>query len=614
MKRERLIKIIIVALLIFVTFWFGLKPIFLGTQERQIKVQQGNFEKNEYATIVIGSEPEGIASALAAARAGLKTLLITEDEDLGSYLKQSMIAHMDVKPGFITKKTVMLNKGIYEEIFGKFTIGFNAEEYEESIRKLVEHEKNLDIVYGGMLLEAELDEDVLKGILVQQNDGNQYYQGHNFIDATQDGKLLVLCKTPYFKGSKDLGLPGYYAPLEFNFRVTGVDVGALKKSRKTTDLFDAFQLALKSYEKINADTKLISPSFVIQNDNDVVITGLKVYGVDVEDEQAMTEAFKAAEEEARMLTAFIKTVLVAFKDCEYKESPQGFFIPEYRHFEGHYRLTVSDILDNKDFPNKVALSAAPVDAGKYVDQIVEYIVTKPIVYAIPLECLIPSNLDNVLMIGAKGSYTSLAATSAGTLPTQMTIGESAGLISAYSFINGLSPADMLKLTNEQQKALKAYIKKAGIELSDFSESHFIPGTNDKLMDHWAYPYVKILGEYGLIAGGTDNNFRLDYRTSQDVMAVLIKNMILKMAPDSYHLNLDQALKAYEVKTELLGETAAAMVLETLSVPYQQGKALETLKAEDLLPETLIERLTPQGTVTMDVVLGLAVELIKVMKS
>lgn len=617
MKNERLIKNVIVGGLILLTLWFGLKPLLTGTAYKNYTRMNRaglNFEENEYATIVIGSEPEGIASALACARTGLKTLLITQDTDLGSYLKRSMIPKMDPQNGVIDKKKVLLNQGIYKEIFGNFNIGFSGEDYEKTVKKLVETERSLEIIYDSFILEIDQEGDLLKGIVVQQHDGKHYYKARNFIDASQDGQLLVLGKTPYFKGSEDVGIPDFYSPLEFNFCISGVDMEALKKSQKATDFIDEFQWALITYKKISPQTKLQSPSFVSLNENELVITGLKVFNVNIEDEQDMITAYKAAEEEARMLTAFLKSALTAFKDCTYKKSPEAFFIPEYRHFEGRYQLTVSDILENKDFKDKIALCSEAVDAGKFIDKNMEYIVTKPNVYSIPLRSIIPSNFQNVMMIGAKASFTSLAATSAGSLPTRMTIGEAAGLVSAYSFMNDVLPAQFLESSDKDLKALKGYISRGGVKLMDFTENLLIPNTEQKLVDHWTYPYVKSLAEYGLIAGSEDNDFKLDYKASQELFAVLLKNTIIKMAPDYYDLPLDQVFKKHEVKEALTGETAGVIILETLSIPYEKGKALETLKQKEFLPVHLTDRLIEEEPVTMDVIYGLAVETVNKVNS
>lgn len=615
MKNERLIRNLIVIALIFVTLWFGIRPIVTRSpyDSYTIKGRQDlTLSDNEYAAIIVGSEPEGIASALACARTGLKTLLITEDDGLGSYIRSSMISKMNPQRGKVASGKVSLNQGIYNEIFGKFEVGFSSDEYENQIKKLIEKEKNLDVMYNTRLISADVEDGLVTGIKVSNSDGEQYYEARIFIDATFDGKLLILCGTPFYKGSEDIGLE-VYEPLHFNFRVTGVDTAALKKGKKTTNFFDEFQLALMSYKKTGRRTKIISPSFIIVDDDELIITGLQVSNVDVENQDDLAKAFEEAEDEAIMLTAYLKTLVSAFRDCTYKNGPDSLFIPEYRHFEGRYRLTVSDILENRDFRDKIALCSEAVDAGKFVDKNMEYIVLSPNVYSIPLGAIIPSNLDNVLMTGSKASFASLASTSAGSIPTRITVGESAGLVAAYSFLNNITPSDILGFSDEGNKEFEGYLRHGGVYLEDFTEYLTIPDSDERLMDYWAYPYIKILAEYGLITGGRENDFKLDFRASQEVLVVLIKNALIKLAPEHYNLGLSNALNPYEEKIMLTGEGAASIVLKTLSIDFKEGEALKTLKEKNILPEELAVRLDSDANVTMDVVYGLAVETVNYMK-
>ena len=59
-------------------------------------------------------------------------------------------------------------------------------------------------------------------------------------------------------------------------------------------------------------------------------------------------------------------------------------------------LTVSDILRTGILPEDCS-GVLPVDAGKFVGNRPSYTIADPNVYAIPLGCIIPVNLDNVLM-------------------------------------------------------------------------------------------------------------------------------------------------------------------------------------------------------------------------
>ena len=55
--------------------------------------------------------------------------------------------------------------------------------------------------------------------------------------------------------------------MEFNFSISGVDTEA-PKNRKTTDFIDEFQLVVIISVKPN--TKMVSPMFIILNDDEVV--------------------------------------------------------------------------------------------------------------------------------------------------------------------------------------------------------------------------------------------------------------------------------------------------------------------------------------------------------
>lgn len=612
MKRDNLIKNLICAALIFITLFFGVRPILTRSNNR-ISSGEFDFDENEYGTIVIGSEPEGLAAALASARTGLKTLLITGDKSLGSYIKQCMISKMDPQQGIIKDKKILLNQGIYLEIFGKLNVGFSGLDYENAVQKLVDKEQNLTVIYNGRVTEVKTEGKIIKSISVETPNAKRTYKGRVFIDATQDGDLLMLCETPYFNGTEDLGLRDFYSPVEFNFKVSGVDVEALKKSRKVSNFIDEFQLVLMNYKKVNKRTKLARPAFIIQNDDEIVISGLQVFGVDVNDEDDIKRAYEEAEEEAIMLTAFLKNVMTAFKECTYKEGPERFFIPENRHFESRYTLTVADIMENRNFPDKVALCSQEVDASKFVDKEIEYIVLKPNVYSIPLGSIIPIDLDNVMMLGSKAGFTSLAATSAGSIPTRITVGEAAGLVSVYSTVRDMTPADLLELPEKDLKVMVNYIKRGGVMLTDFEESILIPKTEEKLSDHWSYPYIKTLAEYGLISGGRENDFKLDFKASQELMVVLIKNAMLKIRPESYNKNINLVLKPYEIQKELTGEIAATIIAEALSIPYEPGGAIKAIKEKGVIPADIMSHLEPNGPVTMDIVYGLVVEAVDYLK-
>ena len=63
-----------------------------------------------YDVLVLGSEPEGIIAAVAAARAGAKTALITNDSQLGGLFVLGQMNSLDLR-----REPVLLQKGLFED-------------------------------------------------------------------------------------------------------------------------------------------------------------------------------------------------------------------------------------------------------------------------------------------------------------------------------------------------------------------------------------------------------------------------------------------------------------------------------------------------------------------
>lgn len=311
-----------------------------------------------------------------------------------------------------------------------------------------------------------------------------------------------------------------------------------------------------------------------------------------------------------MLTAFLKTAFVPFENCEFKTGPSGFYIPEYRHFEGRYTLTVEDILENRNFPTKIVMASGPVDAEKFISAEISedytYILGNPEVYSIPLECFIPKKYDNLMMAGKKASFSSLASTSAGRMTVSITAGQALGVTAAYCSLNNMTPAELCSADNKVFEDYQKFLRRSGITLTEFDVKNPNEG-------HWAWPAVKELVKYGLVAGGMDNDYLFDVEAYQENLVTLILNLLVKAAPEEYSLKLDNRIRPYSAEDLLTGDKACEIVLKTLDIPFEPGNAYLTLKEKNLIPDEILQKLNPDSGVTMDcvyVLVKLIVDLLK----
>ena len=69
--------------------------------------------KAEYDVIVFGAEPEGVVTAISAARNGLKVLLVEKRDGPGGIMTYAMLNTIDMNKN--TEGT-LLSKGIFEEL------------------------------------------------------------------------------------------------------------------------------------------------------------------------------------------------------------------------------------------------------------------------------------------------------------------------------------------------------------------------------------------------------------------------------------------------------------------------------------------------------------------
>lgn len=611
MKKEQLTRNLLIVVLFFITFWFGIRPIITGEEfERRTGKANGPAGKNQYALVVFGTEPEGIAAALSASRMGLKTLLVTEDPDPGGIIKSGLITYTAPDYATINGEKKRLNNGIYTEFFGDTGGNFSIENYVATAKKKLDKEPNLKVIYDAGILSAKVQNNLLEGVNIYGGGETQLIEASVYIDATEDGALLSLCDVPYFQGSGDINVPDSYMPVEYNFMISNVNWQDIESIRKRSQIMDDFESVLKQYKKNSPRIKISNLSFIGQPGDDIVISGIRMHGVNVNDPEKMAEDLKTALKEAQMFTVFLQVVFVPFENCTFRTGPSEFHIPEYRHFEGRYRLKVEDILENRNFPRKVVMASAPVDAEKFVSaemsEEYSYIMGNPTVYSIPLDCYVAKNVDNLLMVGKKASFSSLASTSAGRMAVNITGGEAMGVTAAWCYLNDLTPAELLEAPEQTMKEYQGLLKRAGLILEDFD----IPNPNE---DHWAWSSVKVLTEYGLVAGGPWNDYLFDTESYQEHLSTLIINLLVKAAPQKYSLELDSRLRAYANSEVLTGETAAEILLKAADIPFEQGNAFQTAKENGLFPREVLERISPDRAVTLDSVYVMTTHLINWLK-
>ncbi len=564
---------LVVAVMSLLVLFFGVLPI-LNRDEKDLE-KFGYQGRDTFDVIVIGSEPEGIAAAVAAARSGMNTLLLTKEPDSGSYMTDCLINHMSPQIGRIAGKKTALNGLVFSDLFGNVDSTFTTTTYMNNALRVMVKESKLQVFYEATVTGVDTSGGRVDSLSLYTKEGSKIVQADIYMDATEDGVLLEKLDAPYLSGSEDIGADDFYEPVSFQFRLRGILWDDMKKIAKVEEFSTALADMLIAYPRTRPDIKIVSPALIRQDDDTVLVSGLQVGFVDVEDSKAVTEAYNNAMREAMHLTAYLQAELVPFKDAEWDIAASRLYIPEKRHYVGLETLTVSDILNNKDRDDKIALLSEPPTANRFVRGDDPALLCKPNVYAVPIGCILPKDWKNVMMLGGKASFASLASTSAGTISSSVEVGEGAGLAAAYCILDNIDPADVPTLPKEKLDAFVAFLSRAGQVLPNFFEPMVMKDGN-LLSEAWMQEAIEDLVAYGILLGGAQNDFRVDEGCSDAVALVLVKNALLRKQPAYYTLDLDSRLATFQRETAATPTSVSTLLLEAAAIPRNSQTAQKQL--------------------------------------
>jgi len=560
--KNNIFKVALLLVIVLLTYQFGVKAWFKqmdGKDEKNWAVGMLTHDSGKYDVIVVGEDPEGIAAAVSASRLGARTLLLAQGKNAGGIVEQDMLVDLETNRD---ENGEAVNKGIFSELSRSLGYNFSIDRYISVVNKMLKKEKNLDVVYNTEIDSVVLDNNSITGVNVSVNGKQTAYNGKRFIDATRDGTVLKMCGDPYFTGSEDINLKNSYMPARLNFEMGDVDWDKLQNLINSSD--GKLALIMGKYNRLNINIDVNNLHFFNQGSNRIIVQGIEVFNLDVGDESAVKKAYIEAEKEVENLVIYLKK-FPEFKDIKSYSIAKSFYFRENNHFIGEQTLGVNDILGNKDCANKIALGSYPVDAGKFTNSS-KVIVGMPSKYAIPLGCIIPFKTDNLLMVGSKISYSSLAESSAGSMSVGITTGESAGVVAVYSLVKSITPRDILKQKKDERiPELEGLLKKQGVYLSDIK-------VENKNSLNWSYPAVKQLNNLGLLEGGINNDYSFKREARQKDVVTLLLNGIYRLAVDKYSIDLNIRLNPYVKDSKITPEIIGEMLLSLYGDSAPNGRA------------------------------------------
>nr|MDO8113652.1 FAD-dependent oxidoreductase [Candidatus Sigynarchaeota archaeon] len=285
-------------------------------------------------------------------------------------------------------------------------------------------EAGVDMLFHGLVncVETRSDSIDAKKIVsetIQTKAGSIHATAKWYIDATGNADIVFHAGGKWVMGRESDGL---VQPATLNFRVG--NIGMLAPNRQIIGV------------KIKTEKKAGNP--LTPRDNCLAFDAghhqlhfnqTRVAGFDFTDPFAMTAAEIEGRKQASRFIHFLRDKIPGYKRSTVVDLGTELGLRETRRIVGEYVLTEQDLLDCKQFPDRIGLGNYSIDihdpkgtantdirhipAGKW--------------YSIPFRSLIPKDISNLLVAGRPISATHVAHSAIRILPTCSAIGHAAGV-------------------------------------------------------------------------------------------------------------------------------------------------------------------------------------------
>ena len=503
---------------------------------------------SDYDVIVVGSDPEGIAAAVSAARNGMKTLLLSKDSTPGGLYTLGALNFIDVPE---TRDGTTLVGGIYEEFVNAVGgSGFDIVNAANVFQDMLTSEENITVRYNAEFQAPVMNGTTITGVTVLEDGQEVTYNAPYVIDATQDGDVAAAAGAPYTYAGEDIGERDREMGVTLVFRLSGVNWDSMTRyltiKRGIGELFNkstsmgvsgntawGFSDEGYAYEPEDSAMRLRGFNMARQDNGDVLVNALLIFDVDPLDDESREEGIERAKAELENIIPYLQDEFWGFSDCQLVGTADDLYVRESRHITCEYNLTIDDVLENRWQDDAICVTAYPADVQPTKTQTYGTVVGYPDQYAIGYKSLVPQDVDGLLVVGRSAGYTSLAAGSARIVPTGMACGEAAGVAVAVA-----------KSLNETTQGLvdnSEAISTIQDKLVDQGANLEHTQTHEDVMDHWAYPGVKVLRSLGVLDGGYDNNYYLDDAITMNRYQNMVNNAIKKAGfelSDKIYVNED----------------------------------------------------------------------------
>lgn len=406
-------------------------------------------EIKHWDVVVIGGGPGGIPASIAAARNGAKVLLVEKYGFLGGMATTALVhPYMKYKAG-----EEVITRGLFEEFVNKLyeagAILENRQTFEAEAMKCLLDDfvlgSGIDILLHTQAIGVLKEGQIIKAVRVFHKAGIEDISADIFIDSSGDGDIAEWAGAEIEVGRSS---DGGCQPMTTGFRMANVDTKSMPVRSKINKLYDK----AKVNGEINNERENVLFFSTVHPDV-IHFNTTRILGKSALNGWSLTEAEVEGRKQVIEMVQFLKKYVKGFENSYLMKIGSQIGVRESRRVIGKYVLNADDVLSAKHFEDGITCGSYPIDihnpSGTGTDlrhlKDGEY-------YKIPYRCLVPNNIDNLLIASRCISATHEAHSSLRVQPIVWGIGEAGGTAASMCIKNKYSPADVN--TGELRELLK----------------------------------------------------------------------------------------------------------------------------------------------------------------
>lgn len=408
--------------------------------------------KAELDVLVCGAGPSGFGAAVAAARAGARTMLIEQTSAVGGIATSGLMSHWTGdSEGPLLEELLQKARDTDHDFnyYGQKVLKakniINPEKTRQAMVDMLQ-DAGVTIQLYTMVCGVIQDGNQVTGVITESKSGREAILAKVVIDATGDGDVAFRAGAEYIKGRES---DGKMQPVTVMFKVAGVDYA---RAIFPGEFEDYIQVPNGEIQALGRQ-QLTSPTghvllYPTSMPGVVTVNMTNTTGIDGTRVEDLTRGDLTCRGQIPLIVDFLRRNAPGFENCYLLMSAPLLGVRETRHFVGLYTVDKPDIESARVFEDWIAtrcyfnFDVHCLDGPGLDSTGAQVGFTQKRKYTIPYRALVPRRVDGLLLAGRNISGTHLAHSNFRVMPVALNIGQGAGVAAALCARNGLQPRQL----------------------------------------------------------------------------------------------------------------------------------------------------------------------------